>query len=85
MKMNLGGELVGMVRSVLDESRAATLPPVSGARTRAKGSVRKARVIAPLNEKEHVFLQRLESGQVLSIETVATGILGRGRDNVGIL
>jgi len=82
MKMNVGRELVGMVRSVLDESRAATLPPASRARTRAKGSVRKARVIAPPNEKESIFLQRLEGG-TLSTEVVAVEILGRGRDNVG--
>lgn len=83
MKMNLGGELIGIVRSVLDELRAAMLPPLSGARTRAKGRVHKIRRVAPLSERERIFLERLETGEALSIEMVAVEILGRGRDNVG--
>jgi DNA-binding response OmpR family regulator len=83
MKINLGRELVGMVRSVIDELRAGTLPPRSGMKTRAKENMRKTRGIAPLTTKERSFLERLEGGEVLSIETVAREVLKRGPDNVG--
>jgi DNA-binding response OmpR family regulator len=83
MKMNLGAELVGMVRSVLDELRVATLPPRSEAKTRALGNIRKTRGVASLSAKESAFLERLEAGETLSVETVAHEALERRPDNVG--
>jgi CheY-like chemotaxis protein len=41
MKMNLGREIVGIVRSVLDELCAGTLPPRSGQKARTKGASEK--------------------------------------------
>lgn len=83
MKMNVGRELLGMARSVLDESRPGTVRPVSGAKMRTKGSVRKIRSVAPLSEKERIFVARLDAGEALSIEVVATEILRRGAENEG--
>lgn len=83
MKVNVGRELPGMLGAVLDERRARTLPPRSSSISGVMGSVRKVRGAAEFSSRERTFLERLESGEILSVDTVAREILGRGSDNHG--
>lgn len=83
MKTNLGGELVGVLRSVLDQRSTGTLPLRSRPSSPPQESIAKTRSAARVCARERDFLERLESGETLSIETVACEILLRGSNNAG--
>lgn len=83
IKVALDGDLPGMVRAALEHRRAATLPPHSDVEGRPLHGVKKTRVTVELSARERLFLERLEAGEVFSIEAVAQEILGRGSANIG--
>ena len=83
MKVAIDGDLPGMLRAALEHKRAATLPPHLRVEARVLQGVKITRATVELSAKERLFLERLEAGEVFSIEAVAREILGRGSANIG--